>query len=155
MLKPMANPRRAWIAPTIAALAVLAWRRVAFTDNDSHWMVIARDSSYTISLDTTRVAQVFDRGYEVFYRTDHSILRYYKEKAFNRETVKTEIACRDLAFKVVNTKMSVGAARPVAEQQNTVVEVQRQPWHRVDAGSTEADAARATCIVAESKFRAH
>lgn len=153
MLTPP-NPRRAWLAPTVAALAVLAWRRAASTDNDSHWMLIARDSSYAISLDTTRIAQVFDRGYEVFYRTDHATLRYYKEKAFNRETVKTQLACRDLAFKVVNTTMSLGGSRTVAQQQNSAGDVQRETWHRVDPGSTEADAARATCIVAESKYRA-
>jgi hypothetical protein len=146
---------RLWIAPLAAALVVVAARRVIFADSDSHWLVIARDSSYAISLDTTRIAQLYDRVYEIYYRTDHTQVRYYREKAFTRETVRTELACHDLAFKVVSTKMSIGGGRPVTEQHNSAADVRHETWHDVEAGSTEADAARATCIVADSRFRAH
>ena len=147
------DPRRAWVGPLLAALTVIAWKIFLPADNDAHWMLIARDSSYTISLDTTRIDRAFDRGYDIWYRTDHVMTRFYKEKPFNRETVRAEIACRNLAFKVVSTTLSVRGGATVERQVNTHDDVQRQAWHRVEPGSTEADAARATCIVADSRWR--
>lgn len=147
------DARRAWVGPLLAAITVAAWRTLIPADNDAHWMLIARDSSYAISLDTTRIDRVFDRGYDIWYRTDHVATRFYKEKAFNRETVKAEIACRSLTFKVVSTTLSMRDAGTVTRQVNTNDEVRRQTWHRVEPGSTEADAARATCIVADSRWR--
>lgn len=147
------DARRAWIGPLLAAITVIAWRVFIPGDDDAHWMLIARDSSYSISLDTTRIGRVFDRGYDIWYRTDHVATRFYKAKAFNRETVRAEIACRDFAFKVVSTTMSMRGAGAVERQINSRDDVQRQKWHSVEPGSTEADAARATCIVADSKWR--
>ena len=132
---------------------VLAWRAFIPGDNDAHWMLIARDSSYAISLDTTRIDRVFDRGYDIWYRTDHVTTRFYKQKAFNRETVRAQIACRDLSFKVVISTLSMRGRGTVERQVNSRDDVQRQTWHRVEPGSTEADAARATCIVADSRWR--
>ena len=151
--RPPINARRAWIAPVLAAAAVVGWRAFGSAERPANWMLIARDSSYSISLDTTRIGRAFDRGYDVWFRTDHSALRFYKEKAFNREIVHTILACHDLAFRVVSTEMSVGSSRPVARQSNTAGEVAHEAWHPVTAGSTEADAARATCIVADSRWR--
>ena len=146
--------KRAWIAPLVAAAAAVAWRELAPPRNDDRsWMLIARDSSYSISLDTTRIARVYDRGYEVWYRTDHVATRYYREKAFDRETVKMLILCRDGRFKVISTTMSMRGERPVLRQLNSEKDVNSQPWHSVEAGSTDADAARATCVVADSRWR--
>jgi hypothetical protein len=147
------DPRRSWVGPLLAAITVIAWRVFIPGDNEAHWMLIARDSSYAISLDTSRIARLFDRGYDIWYRTDHVATRFYREKAFNREIVRAEIACRDLAFKVVSTTMSMRGAGTVERQVNSREDVQRERWHRVEPGSTEADAARATCIVADSRWR--
>src|SRR3954463_13497709 len=151
--RSLIDMRRAWVAPLLAAAAVVGWRAFTPRDSDAHWMLIARDSSYSISLDTTRILRAFDRGYDVWYRTDHLALRFYKEKPFNRETVQALLSCYTFTFKVVSTAMSIGSARPVARQSNTRDEVAHETWHPTPAGSTEADAARATCIVADSRWR--
>lgn len=147
------TPRRwtLWVLPLAAAGAALAWRSRA-SDADSHWMLVASDSSYAIWLDTARIARVYNRLYEVWYRTDHRAPRYYRDKAFDRETVQIQIACRELQFKVVSTTLSMRGRRTVVHQENTPADVRRQAWHAVDPGTTDADAAGATCALADVRW---
>lgn len=121
-------------------------------DNDRHWLLVARDSSYSIWLDTTRIGRLYDRVYEIWYRTDHSAARYFKNRMFDRETVRIQIACGQPSFKVVSTTLSARGEGDVIHQENTSKDVHRQPWHSVEPGSTDADAADATCYIADSRW---
>lgn len=141
------------IVTIVAVGSALAWRSIVPRDAGSHWLLVARDSSYAISIDTTRIVRARDRVYDIWYRTDNAGTRYYKEKAFTRETVAVELFCTNFSFKVLQTAFSVGDGRPVARQANSTREIVTQPMHRVDPGSIDADAARATCIVADSRWR--
>jgi hypothetical protein len=142
-----------WALPLVAAGAALGWRSRSVTDVADHWMLVASDSSYTIWLDTTRISRLYTRIYEVWYRTDHREPRYYRNAEFNRETVQIQIACRQLQFKVVSTTLSMRGRRNVIHQENTSREVSQQTWHPVDPGTTDADAAGATCNIADARWR--
>jgi hypothetical protein len=134
----------------IVAAVVVTARAVATSDDGpTRWLVVARDSSYTISIDTAHIVALPGRVYEIWYRTDHSTTRYYKENAFTRETVRAILRCDGYSFRVASVAMSMGAGRPVARQITEPRDLARQAWRRVEAGSTEADAARATCVVAD------
>jgi hypothetical protein len=137
------------IGGVVAAVAVTG-RSIATAGNDeAHWIVVARDSGYTISIDTTRIISESGHTYEVWYRTDHAVTRFYKEKAFTRETVHAILRCDSYKFRIMSTAMSMGSKRPVTTQIMEGRDLERQSWRRVEAGSTEADAARATCVVAD------
>jgi hypothetical protein len=85
----------------------------------------------------------------VWYRTDHATTRFYQEKAFTRELVHAILRCDGYSFRITSVAMSMGDARPVIRQFTEPLDLARQQWRRVEAGSTEADAARATCQVAD------
>jgi hypothetical protein len=53
----------------------------------------------------------------------------------------------------VSTTLSMRGRRTVVHQENTPADVLRQAWHAVDPGSTDADAAGATCRVADARWR--
>jgi hypothetical protein len=137
-------------ARVLGALAAV-WLGVraatAFGDNPSHWIVVARDSSYTISLDTTRIASPFGHAYTIWYRTDHAGTRFYKEQSFTRETVHALLRCNTYQYVIMSAEMSIGSGRPVIRQITEPRDVRRQPWRDVEAGSAEADAARMTCRI--------
>jgi len=140
----------------IGTLAVVAaasvTTRVIVTDHDDarHWLLVARDSTYSISLDTARIVAKAGREYEIWYRTDHTVTRFYNDKAFTREVVHAILRCGDgYTFRVMSTTMSMGSGRPVIRQITEPRDLVRQPWRRVDPGRTEADAAHATCEVAD------
>ena len=123
-------------------------------DDPMHWMLVARDSSYSIALDTSRIVATPGRTYEVWYRTDHSTLRFYNEHAFTREIVHAVLRCDGYTFRVMSAVMSIGGGRPVVRQVTEPRALGREAWRRVEPGSTEADAARATCEVADwTKWR--
>lgn len=139
----------------IGALAVVAaasvTTRVILTEHDdtAAWLLVARDSTYSISLDTARIVAKPGREYEIWYRTDHTVTRYYNDKAFTREVVHAILRCDGYTFRVMSTAMSMGSERPVIRQITEPRDLVRQPWRRVEPGSTEADAAHATCEVAD------
>jgi hypothetical protein len=139
----------------IGALAVVAaasvTTRVIVSDRDdtAHWLLVARDSTYSISIDTSRIVAKPGREYEIWYRTDHTVTRFYNDKAFTREVVHAILRCDGYTFRVMSTVMSIGSGHPVIRQITEPRDLQRQPWRRVEPGSTEADAAHATCEVAD------
>jgi len=139
----------------IGALAVVAaasvTTRVIVTGHDdaTHWLMVARDSTYSISIDTSRIVAQPGRIYEIWYRTDHTVTRFYNDKAFTREVVHAILRCDGYTFRVMSTVMSMGSGRPVVRQFTEPRDLLRQPWRRVEPGSTEADAAHATCEVAD------
>jgi hypothetical protein len=133
----------------VAAAALTVRVMTSTNDSETHWLVVARDSSYTISIDTSRIVAQAGRTYEIWYRTDHSTTRYYNEKAFTRETVHAILRCYGYRFRIESVAMSIGSGRPVARQATEPRDLGQQEWRKVEAGSTEADAARATCVVAD------
>ena len=143
--------RGIWLSLAAAALYTTLSAR---PNDESRWMVVARDSNYTISLDTSRILALSGRTYEIWYRTDHAAMRYYKEKAFTRETVHAILRCERYSYRVASVAMSMGDGRAVTRQITEPSDLARQEWRRVEAGTTDADAARATCVVADwSKWR--
>lgn len=147
-------PLRRRLARSAGLLAlVVAGAWLATRGNDTHrWLIVARDSNYTIAIDTAHLRRYAGRDYEIWYRTDHAAMRYYNQKAFNRELVHAILSCRSYAFRVDRSVMSVGDGRPVAVQTTDARDLSRQPWHRIEPGSTEADAAHATCVVADALY---
>jgi len=139
----------------IATLAVVAaasvTTRVIVTGHDdaARWLMVAKDSTYSISIDTSRIVADPGRIYEIWYRTDHTVTRFYNDKAFTREVVHAILRCDGYTFRVMSTVMSMGSASPVVRQVTEPRDLVRQPWRRVEPGSTEADAAHATCEVAD------
>lgn len=131
-------------AAALAAVAITSDR-----DDPPHWLLVARDSSYAIAIDTSRIRALPGRIYEVWYRTDHAMPRYYNAKMFTREVVHATLRCDGFSFRVMSVAMSVGAGRPVIRQTTEPRDYANQAWRRVEAGTTEADAARATCQVAD------
>ena len=130
----------------VGLTAVVGWR-LYFADDDSpeHWLRVAGDSSYVISIDTTRVGEPYRGIYDVWYRTDHSTTHQYHGTSFNREDVESLLRCNTLEFKVEGVNMSMRGGRIVARQRNDAHDVKRDEWHQVDPRTIEATAAQVTC----------
>jgi len=142
--------RRGIAALTVVAAASVA-TRVVITSQDeaTHWVVVARDSTFSISLDTSRIIARPGRIYQIWYRTDHTVTRFYRDEPFNRELVHAVLRCDGYTFRVMSTAMSMGSRHPVIRQVTDDRELVRQQWRGVEPGSTEADAAHATCNLAD------
>jgi hypothetical protein len=137
-------------AALVVAAGVVTWRVIVRTADDrDNWMNVARDSGYTVSIDTTHIMREYGRTYEVWYRTDHAMTRFYKQKAFTREMVHAILRCDNYSFRVMSSAMSMGSRYPVVQQATEPKDLADQPWRPVEAGSTEADAARGACIVSD------
>jgi hypothetical protein len=124
-------------------------------DSRARWVVVERDSGYTIALDTSRIVRERGRTYEIWYRTDHASPRFYRGEAFTRETVHAILQCNGYAFRVISTTMSTGAGRSVVHQEMDARDLQREAWHPVEPGSEDEKAALATCQVADWKAWSH
>jgi hypothetical protein len=128
--------------------AGLAARMIAPPDEaGGSWVVVAKDSTYTISIDTARIRYRPGGVYVVWSRTDHAVHRFYHGKRFNREIVQSLLQCERLSFKVARVDMALDG-RAVARQRTDDGELGRQVWRRVEAGTTDAIAAQATCDLA-------
>ena len=114
-------------------------------DRPEHWLRVAGDSSYSISIDTTRVAEAYAGIYDIWYRTDHSTAHQYRGSTFNREDVESLLKCNTLEFKVEGVDMSMRGGRVVAHQRNDDHDVKRDSWHAVEPRTIEATAAQVTC----------
>jgi hypothetical protein len=110
----------------IATALAIAGRAIAgdLRDERARWLVVDRDSGYTIAIDTSRIVREHGRTYEIWYRTDHASKRFYRGKAFTRETVHAILRCDGYSFRVISTTMP---------------------------GSTDEKAALATCQLADWK----
>src|SRR5688572_17409882 len=118
----------------VVTAAVLATSAIASGGADpAHWMLVARDSSYVISIDTSRIVATPGRTYEVWYRTDHATTRFYREKAFTRELVHAVLRCDGYSFRVMSVAMSIGDSRAVIRQITEPRDLARQQWRRVEA----------------------
>jgi hypothetical protein len=122
-----------------------------FRDTRARWIVVGRDSGYTIALDTSRIVREYGRTYEIWYRTDHSSPRFYRGETFTRETVHAILQCNGYAFRVISTTMSSGGGPSVIHQEMDLRDLKREPWHSVEPGSEDEKAALATCQVADWK----
>lgn len=129
----------------LASAMVAAFSKVSTTSESGHWLRIASDSNYDISIDTTRVARRFGYAYGVWYRTDHAVTHLYKGQPFNREIVESILDCGNLSFRVASVDMFLGTGAPVAQQRTGPGELGQQPWRHVEPETIEAVAARATC----------
>jgi hypothetical protein len=109
------------------------------------WLLVARDTNYSIAIDTTRITGRYARTYTVWYRTDHTIPRLYKDKEFNREIVQGVLQCEDMSFKIASVDMSMGARSPVVQQRAEAGELGQQPWRHVARETIEGRVAQATC----------
>jgi hypothetical protein len=127
------------------AVGVGANRYLLTAHNSNGWMRIASDSLYVISIDPARVIERWGGIYDVWYLTDHAIPHMYKGASFNREIVESLLRCNTLSFKILRVDMSMRGGRTVSRQRTDDDDIRRQPWRSVEPGSTEADAARATC----------
>ncbi len=137
----------------IAAALTLAWRAVAgdLRDERARWLVVDRDSGYTVAIDTSRIVRERGRTYEIWYRTDHTSKRFYRGKAFTRETVHAILRCDGYSFRVISTTMSLGSWRSVLHQEMDKRDLAREDWHSVEPGSADEKAALATCQLADWK----
>jgi hypothetical protein len=116
---------------------------------------VARDSTYAIAIDTTRIERrMGGQWWLVWYRTDHAQTRHHKGEPFDREVVQSYLRCADLSFKIVSVDMSLGANRPIAEQRLTPDEIAIQPWRQVERGTIEEAAGRAACDFARRQYAA-
>jgi hypothetical protein len=117
------------------------------------WMEVARDSSYTIAIDTARIARRSGADYVIWYRTDHAVTRAYKGHAFDREIVESTLDCYSLRFKISSVAMS-RRGHLVAVQRTESGDLAQQPWHKVERGTIEETVARAACDVARRQYTA-
>ncbi len=117
-------------------------------------MRVVRDANYTVAIDTGRVSRHWDRSWQVWYRTDHTVPRLHKGQAFNREIVQSRVQCESLTFKVVSVDMSMGDRPPISVQRTDNRELEEQPWRGVADGTVEEIAARAACHFAAARVRA-
>jgi len=129
-------------------------------DDSTRWVLVVRDASYDISIDTARVRGWTGRSRytryltsDVWYRTDHKSPRLHNEKPFTREIVHSIVRCDSLWFRVISVDMSMGDSRPISQQRMTPEEVDHQLWHRVERGTAEEMAAEAACHFAAKRRR--
>ena len=116
------------------------------------WVRVAGDANYNIALDRIHISESqaapvggWDQAFEVWYRTDHAQARVYNGETFDREIVRAIILCDRFWFRVVSVDMSMGDGKVVARQRASEEELDRQPWRRVERGTTEEEAALAAC----------
>jgi len=139
------SPPALLFAVGVTAAIVVRLYYMLDADRPEHWLRVAGDSSYTISIDTTRVVEAYPGIYDVWYRTDHSTIHQYRGASFNREDVESLLRCSTLEFKVEGVDMSMRGGRVVARQRNDARDVKRDDWHPVDARTIESTAAQVTC----------
>ena len=130
-----------------AAAGLAARMMVPSNESGGSWVVVATDSTYTISIDTARIRYRPGGVYVVWSRTDHAVARFYHGKRFNREIVESLLQCDRLSFKVARVDMALDG-RHVTRQRTDDGELGRQVWRPVEAGTTDAIAAQATCDLA-------
>jgi hypothetical protein len=115
------------------------------SNGSNGWLRVASDSSYDISIDTTRIARRYGHVYVVWYKTDHAVTHLYERKQFNREVVQGLLHCGNLSFKVASVDMSLGGGHPISQQRASPGALHQQPWRQVERGTIEEVAALATC----------
>ncbi|HEY9225214.1 MAG TPA: hypothetical protein VIP11_01120 [Gemmatimonadaceae bacterium] len=137
---------RAAIIVAFGAVTYFAARGIAtWATSSNRWMRIARDSSYDIAIDTTRMSKRYGQWDVVLYRTDHARTQLYKGKPFDREVVESVIRCDSLWFKIASIDLSLGSHRPISRQRADDRDLFDQPWRRVERGTIEERVARAAC----------
>jgi hypothetical protein len=148
----MTGQRRLLLFCACAGVAAAARTLASPRENLDAWVRVAGDSTYVIAVDTTRITRGYGRLYGVWSRTDHAETRFYNGMRFNREIVQSLLQCEGFAFRVASVDMSLDG-RVVARQRTNAGELGRQEWRRVEAGTTEAIAAQATCELARQRAK--
>ena len=144
-----------WLALlAVAGASVIGarWTLTAIADSYGYWVQVARDSSYDIAIDTSRIKRRGE-GWEIWYRTDHATTHLYKDKAFNREVVQSLLRCSNLSFRVARVDMSLRPRGVVAQQLAGPGELGQQPWRPVDRETIEGTAAKAACDFVDRRVR--
>src|SRR5262249_4537109 len=85
----MTSRGRALIICACAGAGLAARMMVPSNAAGGSWVVVATDSTYTISIDTARIRYRPGGVYVVWSRTDHAVPRFYHGKRFNREIVES------------------------------------------------------------------
>ena len=142
--RSFATPATVGVAVAVTA-ALVSRLYLMGGDRPEHWLRVAGDSNYMISIDTTRIVEPYRGIYDVWYRTDHSTTHEYRGATFNREDVESLVRCNTLEFKVKGVDMSMRGGRIVARQRNDDHDVKQDAWHAVDPRTIEALAAEVTC----------
>lgn len=133
-------------------VATTACLNASASDRGQRWQIVARDSSYQIAIDTTRIGRRGNTAsYTVWYRTDHAQTRLHNGERFNRELVESLLRCDNLTFKVLSVDMSMAGDLPIARQRSGVGD---QPWRSVERGTIEEAAARAACDIGKRQATA-
>ena len=136
----------------VGATGIVAFNRDGSNVNERSWMTVVRDSSYTVSIDTTRITRKFGRAYVAWYRTDHATTHAMKGAAFNREVVQAILLCDNIVtFKIASVNLSLGNAKPVSQQRTSSGELYHQQWRGVQSGTSEEAVAKATCGMMRGK----
>ncbi len=145
------TPREVYWPKWLALLAVAAvsvvgarWTFSGLADTPGHWVQVARDSSYDIAMDTSRIKRR-DGAWEIWYRTDHATTHLYRDKTFNREVVQSLLRCGNLSFRIARVDMSLRPRGVVAQQLAGPGELGQQPWRPVDRETIEGTVAKAAC----------
>lgn len=123
----------------------------AADDGGGRWHRVAVDPNYVIYIDTM-VELRRDGSFETTFRTDHEVPRLRDGKPFDREIVTSIVRCDSLWFKVRSVDMSLGDARPIAQQRDDEWDISEQPWRRVEQGTSEHIAAEAACHYGRKRF---
>jgi hypothetical protein len=93
------------------------------------WLRVYTDTAFTVALDTSRVERIANNAFLVWFETRWA--RPHQTQApgpFNRETIRTILRCRPVAYKTVHVSVSLDAGPVVAEQGGTVADAERQEW---------------------------
>ena len=142
----------ALLAIAVASAVAARWTFTGIVDPPGNWMQVARDSSYDIAIDTSRIKRR-NGAWEIWYRTDHATTHLYKDKAFNREIVESLLRCGNLSFRIARVDMSLRPRAVVAQQLAGPGELGQQPWRSVERGTIEAAAAQAACDFVDRRVR--
>src|SRR5262245_56477126 len=103
----MTSRGRALIICACAGAGLAARMMLPSNEAGGSWVVVATDSTYTISIDTARIRYRPGGVYMVWSRTDHAVPRFYHGKRFNREIVQSLLQCERLSFKVARVDMAL------------------------------------------------
>lgn len=131
--------RDPWTDGDAAAHDAVAWTQVHATD------------ALTIGIDTASAVAWFNGTFAVAVRTVHVVPRYHQGRAWDREIAMVQLRCDHPATRTRSVRLSVGDAPPIVKQDESLHDIDQQPWRVAEAGSGEAQAVEAACALLRTK----